>query len=178
MRIPMSVYRKGLSFFYKIPAIALHELAWWLHAMETISHDDVMKCKHFPRYWPFVQGIHWSPVNSPHKGQWCGTLMFSLICTRKNGWVNNDEAGDLRCHHVHYDVTVMQIVSSQGSVMQSFDSFFLVLLNKQPCCLWGEKSWHSCGITVILTRHITYEILILQMITGSEELQMAPNQDY
>ena len=22
----------------------------------------------FPRYWPFVRGIHWSPVNSPHKG--------------------------------------------------------------------------------------------------------------
>ena len=26
----------------------------------------------------FVQGIHRSPVNSPHKGQWRGALMFSL----------------------------------------------------------------------------------------------------
>ena len=26
-------------------------------------HDDVIKWKHFPRYWPFVRGIHWSPVN-------------------------------------------------------------------------------------------------------------------
>ena len=25
--------------------------------------------KYFPRYWPFVRGIHRSPVNSPHKGQ-------------------------------------------------------------------------------------------------------------
>ena len=24
----------------------------------------------FPRYWPFVRGIHRSPVNSPHKDQW------------------------------------------------------------------------------------------------------------
>ena len=32
-------------------------------------HDDVIKWKHFPHYWPFVRGIHWSPVNSPHKGQ-------------------------------------------------------------------------------------------------------------
>ena len=32
-------------------------------------HDDVIKWKHFPRYWPFVRGIHRSPVNSPHKGQ-------------------------------------------------------------------------------------------------------------
>ena len=41
---------------------------------------DVIKWKHFPRYWPFVRGIHRSPVNSLHKGQWRGTLLFSLIC--------------------------------------------------------------------------------------------------
>ena len=39
-------------------------------------HDDAMTWKHFPRYWPFVRGIHWSPVNSPHKGQWRGVLML------------------------------------------------------------------------------------------------------
>ena len=44
-----------------------------------LLHDDVIKWKHFPRYWPFVRGIHRSPVNSPHKGQWRGALMFSLI---------------------------------------------------------------------------------------------------
>ena len=43
-------------------------------------HDDVIKWKHFPRYWPFVREIHRSPVNSSHKGQWRGALMFSLIC--------------------------------------------------------------------------------------------------
>ena len=42
--------------------------------------DDVIKWKRFPRYWPFVRGIHRSPMNSPHKGQWRGSLMFSLIC--------------------------------------------------------------------------------------------------
>ena len=44
-------------------------------------HDDVIKWKHFPRYWSFVQGIHRSPVNSPHTGQWRGALMLSLNCT-------------------------------------------------------------------------------------------------
>ena len=48
-----------------------------------------------------------SPVNSLHKGQWGGALMFSLICVWINGWVNNPEAGDLRCYRAHYDVTVM-----------------------------------------------------------------------
>ena len=40
-----------------------------------IGHDDVIKWKHFPRYWPFVRGIHRSPVNSPRKGQWRGALI-------------------------------------------------------------------------------------------------------
>ena len=52
------------------------------------GHDDVIKWKHFPRYWPFVRGIHRSPVNSPHKGQWRGALIFSLICAWINGWIN------------------------------------------------------------------------------------------
>ena len=71
-------------------------------------HDDVIKWKLFPRYWPFVRGIHRSPVNSPHKGQWRPALMFSVICTRINGWVNNREAGDLRRNLAHHDVTVME----------------------------------------------------------------------
>ena len=73
----------------------------------TALHDDVIKWKHFPRYWPFVRGIHRSTVNSPHKGQWRGALMFTLICARINGWVNNREAGDLRRYRAHYDVIVM-----------------------------------------------------------------------
>ena len=47
------------------------------------------------------------PVNSPHKCQWRGALMFTLICARINDWVNNREAGDLRRHRGHYDVNIM-----------------------------------------------------------------------
>ena len=80
-------------------------LIWRLSA----GDDDVIRWKHFPRYRPFVRGIHRSPVNSPHKGQWRRDLMFSLICVWMNGWVNNLEAGDLRRYRAHYDVTVMVI---------------------------------------------------------------------
>ena len=78
----------------------MYRFLWW-------SHDDVIKWKHFPRYWPFVRGIDRSTVNSPHKGQWRGALMFSLIYAWIRGWVNNREAGDLRRHQAHYDVIVM-----------------------------------------------------------------------
>ena len=68
---------------------ALHfRVTFPLHFRVTFS------AKHFPRYWPFVRGIHRSPVNTAHKGQWRGALMFSLICVW-NGWVNSREAGDL-----------------------------------------------------------------------------------
>ena len=50
-----------------------------------------------------------SPANSPHKGQWRGALMFSLICVWINGWVNNRKAGDLRRFCAHYDVNVMSV---------------------------------------------------------------------
>ena len=75
---------------------------WWqrmassMFVNNSTNHDDVIKWKHFPRYWPFV-----------HKGQWRGALMFSLICVWINGWVNNREAGDLRRYRTHYDVIVM-----------------------------------------------------------------------
>ena len=43
----------------------------------------------------------------PHKGQRHRALMISLICAWTNGSVNNRDAGDLRRHGAHYDVTVM-----------------------------------------------------------------------
>ena len=53
------------------------------------------------------KGMIFGPVNSPHKGQWRGALMFSLICAWINDWVNNGEAGDLRRYCAHYDVIIM-----------------------------------------------------------------------
>ena len=50
-----------------------------------------------------------APVNFPHKDQWHGALMFSLICVCINDRVNNREAGDLRRYHSHYDVIVMYL---------------------------------------------------------------------
>ena len=86
-------------------------VVYWCDWVANISpfNDDVIKWKHFPRNWPFVRGIHRSPVKSPHKGQWRGALMFSLICVWINGWVNDREAGDLRRYRAHYDVTVIGI---------------------------------------------------------------------
>ena len=67
---------------------------WWRHQTEA-----------FPRYWPFVRWIHRSPVNSPHKGQWRGALIFSLICALNKllskqswGWWFGTPSRSLWCH--------------------------------------------------------------------------------
>ena len=51
----------------------------------------------------FCAGIHRSPVNLPHKGQWHGALMLSFICAWPNGW----DTGVIRRHRAHCDVIVM-----------------------------------------------------------------------
>ena len=51
--------------------------------------------------------MHRSPVNSPHKSQWRRALTFSFIYTWTYGLENNRDAGDLRHHRPHYDITVM-----------------------------------------------------------------------
>ena len=69
---------------------------WWRHQMGTFSALLALCAGNSP-----------VPVNSSHKGQWRGALMFSFICVWINDWLNNREAGDLRRHRGHYDVTVM-----------------------------------------------------------------------
>ena len=64
----------------------------WLHALylwpgdthpslyfNSAFHDDVIKWKQFPRHWPFVRGIHLSPVDSPNKGPVMRALIISLM---------------------------------------------------------------------------------------------------
>ena len=126
------------------------------------TYDDVIKWKHFPRYWPFVRGIHRWPVNSLHKGQWCGALMFSLICTWINGWVNNREAGGLRRHRAHYDVRVMSSVnwviigSNNGPLLLTWFNFNLSM-DKSLHSLWHVELNNLRNFTPHFTRRvITY----------------------
>ena len=70
-----------LPRFLSVTFLELMQPVWLFQILTKKSeHDGVIKWKHFPLYWSFVREIHWLPVNSPHKGQWRGPLMFSLIC--------------------------------------------------------------------------------------------------
>ena len=109
-------------------------VSWWRHQLQTFSALFVL-----------VQSIHRSPVNSPHKGQWPGAFMFSLIYTWTSGWVNNQDAGDLRRHRAHCDVTIMYpmyLVSAvrYGAPFTNMDYWLTVISawvsNHMPRIVW------------------------------------------
>ena len=91
-----------LMLFMKFP--------WWRHQMETFSALLALCAGNSP-----------VPVDSPHKGQWRGALMFSLIYAWINDWVNNREAGDLRRQRGHCDVIVMQWAPAVHSCLKMFN---------------------------------------------------------
>ena len=108
--------------FDELNSLRIHKNEFVFSFVDTVRAlmVEILKWKHFPRYWPSVRGIHRSPVNSPHKDQWRGALMFSFICASINGWVNNREADDLRRHLAHCDVSVMLLHIRQSPVYSAF----------------------------------------------------------
>ena len=135
------------TFMMRETAVVLYPGSWinfvnmqhWLVAdidiaFSLVADDDVIKWKTFPRYWPWVRGFHRSPGDSPHKGQWRGTLTFSLISAWINGWANNRDTGDLRRHRTHFDVTVTHSWSRCCQGGNSYYKFKIIVLeySKNP----------------------------------------------
>ena len=109
-----------------------------------------------------MRGIHRPPVNSLHKGQWRGALMFSLICAWINGWINNREAGDLRCYRAHYDGTVMLKTLRNTRSSLTFictDLYYEPRLRRDICCLstwialniWQLRNTNVCQASTLIT---------------------------
>ena len=117
------------------------------------KYDDVIKWKHFPRFWPFVSGFHRSPVNFHPKVT--RSLNVSLICVWTNNWVNNRDASDLRRNRAHHDVTVifkMNPISTlylcrHMSIIRHF--YFPMLLS------WSKHTIHLFLRIYIGCRHIS-----------------------
>ena len=98
------------SILFRLSSSMCHKVCTtfcWVLLCRSLIHDVVIKWNHFPRYWPFVRGIHHSPVDSLRKAQWRGVSMFSLICASTNGWANNGNTDDLKRDRARYDVIVM-----------------------------------------------------------------------
>ena len=133
-----------------------------------LRQDDVTKRKHFPRYWPFVRWIHRSPVNSPHKGQRRGALMFSLICAWINGWINNRAAGDFRRYRAHYDIIVIvcySVVTAnwaqavKNSFLRGISGIWWLHLNRNLSLIPGCLPFHPQSVCTIPRKYIWFLLI-------------------
>ena len=87
---------------------------WWCHQMETFSALLTLCAGN-------------SSVTGEFPSQRAGDveLWCSLICAWTNGRANNRDAGDLRRHRAHYDVTV-----NEGGIQRTLDTSRYLLSKK------------------------------------------------
>ena len=105
-------------------------------------HNDVIKWKHFPRYWTFVRGHRWISLTKASDAElWC----FSLICAWISAWVNNREAGDLGRHCAHYVVIVLQWSNLTNMIRESHGSIINI-------CFCMTKIWLLMFIVDIILK--------------------------
>ena len=108
------------------PCPNMKQTQWkWHHDMMTSSNGNIFR------------------VTGPHKGQWRGALMFSLICAWTNGKANNRDASALSRHRAHYDVTVIKNYPRQVSIiyMISYSSKSLLICEIYVIHI-NERSYH------------------------------------
>ena len=121
-------------FFALVISTRHSRLVWLIQLfMMTSSNGNIF------RVTGLCAGNSPVPVNSPHKGQWRGALMFSLICVWINGWVNKREAGDLRRHRGHHDVIVMwKLLHWHQAISHVFPAAVNPILS---CTYYGLLLW-------------------------------------
>ena len=110
---------------------------------------DIIKWKHFPRYCPFVI------VDSTHKGQWRGALMFLWFAPQQTieqiPGANNRDTCDLRRRCANYDVTVMTTHSGYFTDVSSTAAHVLLatshgLLLTVECACYSMDRTRPCPI--------------------------------
>ena len=107
----------GHFIFFAIIIIRSHTKL----SMMTSFNGNILRVTG-PLCWEFT--VHRLPVNSPHKGQWHGVWVFFFIYAWTNDWVNNRDAGDLRRHRAHYDVSVMSTKPINETNVQNYLLYF------------------------------------------------------
>ena len=106
-------------------------------------------------------GIHRSPVNSPHKGQWRGALMFSLICAWTNSWANNEDAVALIMTSLQWSEIAFQLYYINACKIITW-ALELHNISEDRGCKWGRCSTRQkFEVTVF---KLTYRVIIKSLV--------------
>ena len=121
---------------------------WWRRDLR-LQHDEVIKWKHFPRYWPFARGIHRWPVDSPNKGQWSGVWCF-LWSAPGQTFEQTVETP------VIYDIMTSLYWINQGSVLIHIYMARLIIRFQEVLKLWEAEP--NCMLYKNMEMIVTLEI--------------------
>ena len=115
--------------------------------------------KHFPRYWPFVLGIHQSPVNSPHKGQWRGALMGIFLSTPektlskqpRHWWFETPSRSLWRVSVIWVEIGILQTVSTNLAHVGRNDAICAIKFRVQLFVsrLWNISLWSRYFVEIL-----------------------------
>ena len=123
-----------------------------------------------------MRGIHRSPVNSPHPGQWRGAFLYVLFdLPWTNAWVNNRDAGDLRRHRAHYYVTVMWLTyNCHIGLSQWYRTVDINSIRKRQCCstlvyatVFSYGIWNKNINTISMIRKVMHHGPFVMKVQGS-----------
>ena len=125
------VYKQEGQGLNMVITVYVDELMVPGHHQESI-HTIMISWQGFPRYLPFVRGIHRSPVDSPHKGpvMWPFDILF--------------------------DVSLNKPLNKQPSWHSPSISIFVWRVSN---CLWFEMPWCSGDITVTISKNSRWNLI-------------------
>ena len=104
-------------------------------------------------------GHRWIPLTKASDAE---LWWVFFICAWTNNWANNGNAGDLRRHCAHYDVTIISpLVHSRASEHIKYEYHLCNKVAHLSCCVACAKLWPDCMITRNYSKKIFYKISIM-----------------
>ena len=140
-RVRVYLHTINLSYHCPVTLGAEHPMVWLWHGLVTWWRHQI---ETFSALLAICAGNSLVTGESPHKGQWRGALIYPLIYAWMNDWVNDREAGDLRRHRAHYDVTVMSNCRFLTSMEIQYAHD-----HTHHCILMLRISWHDSFCIII-----------------------------
>ena len=155
-RMSSSLLQTGTQW----PIPCMVTFSWWHYDMETLSALPDL-----------CEEIHWSPVDTPHKGPAMQIFDDFFLLARTNRWTNNWDPGDLRRHdlHVtplqymqffpgkyaqndivvfHFSAVVLWRMVVMGIDMNEIDSYLTAIIH--------DKTWTIC--TILGMYYVTMQV--------------------
>ena len=117
------------------------------------NNVDIKTLTRFLYYWHLMQGIHSTPVESPHKR----TLMqsfrqtVSLLLACRSYWKNSQMVSEMRCFNGYLDV--LPQATGQQYLIWELDNIFEVVIIFEELYGWITRLWCiGCNITNFTNR--------------------------